>query len=83
MEIIAIVSLVSAIMALVRTGILSYVEVREVLKKYETLPATPENIEALRLELLASAEMTHAVDDPRIRAILEADGIDPEVLRIA
>lgn len=83
MEIIAIVSLVSAIMALVRTGILSYVEVREVLKKYETLPATPENIEALRLELLASAEMTQAVDDPRIRAILEADGIDPESLRIA
>ena len=82
MEIVAIVSLISAIMALTRTGILSYIEVREVIKKYEALNATPENIEALRQELLSKAQVSQAVDDPTIRAILEADGIDPETLRI-
>jgi hypothetical protein len=83
MEIMAILSLVSAIMALVRTGATTYIEIRAQMEKYETLPATPENIEALRQELLSSAKMTSALDDPRIRALLEADGIDPETLRIS
>ena len=82
MEIIAILSIVSAVMALVKTGLLSYVEIKAVLDKYQNLPATPENIEAMRLDLLTQAQVPQAVDDPRIRAILIADGIDPESLRI-
>lgn len=83
MEIMVILSIVSAVMAIVRSGALTYVEVSAKLKEYENLPATPENIEKLRQELLTEAKMTAAVDDPRIRAILIADGIDPETLRIA
>ena len=33
-------------------------------------------------QLLDKAQIQQAVDDPRIRAILTADGVDPELLRI-
>ncbi len=55
---------------------------KQVTDKYGALPATAENIEAMRLELLDKAQIQQAVDDPRIREILTADGIDPESLRI-
>lgn len=83
MEIVAIISIVSAVLALIRTGAATYVEIQGVLKKYEALPATAANIEALRQELLDNAVLADAVDDPRIREMLVADGIDPESLRLA
>lgn len=77
-----LIGVIAAAISLVKTGLLSYVEIKATLDKYAALPATPENIEAMRLELLSKAHVTEAVDDPRIREILTADGIDPESLRI-
>jgi hypothetical protein len=82
MEIMAILSIVSVVMAIVRSGAMTYIEVTGMMKKYEALPATLENIETMRQELLTAAKMTSALDDPRVRALLEADGIDPDSLRI-
>lgn len=82
MPILAILTIVQAVFALAKTGILGYLEVKSVIEKYQDKEATVENIEALRLELLSAAQVSHAVDDPRIRELLAADGIDPETLRI-
>lgn len=82
MQIMLVLGVVQLVMALVRSGMLGYLEVKDAFKKYETLEATPANIEALRQELLTKAAIGDAVDDPRIRALLIADGIDPEILRI-
>ena len=82
MEIVAILGIVQLVMALVKSGLIGYLEVKGAFEKYKDLEATPENIEALRNELLDAAHVGDAVDDPRIRKILLADGIDPEVLRI-
>ncbi len=80
--IMTIIGIVAGAMSLVRQGLLTAAEFKQVTDKYGALPATAENIEAMRLELLDKAQIQQAVDDPRIRAILAADGIDPESLRI-
>jgi len=82
MSLIAIMELVTLGIGLVKTGLLSYLEVKGVLAKYQDKAATPENVEAARQELLAAAKIPQAVDDPKIRALLEEIGVDPETLRI-
>jgi len=82
MDWVTIISLVTAGIALVKMGLLSFVEVKAVLDKYQALEATPANIEAARQELLTAAHIPQAVDDPAIRAELQKLGIDPETLRI-
>ena len=82
MSLIAIMELVTLGIGLVKTGLLSYLEVKGVLAKYQDKAATPENVEAARQELLAAAKIPQAVDDPQIRKLLEEIGVDPETLRI-
>jgi len=77
-----LIALIPTLFTIIREGVLTYVQVQGILQKYASLEPTPANIELARVELLNAAKLTHAVDDPRIRAMLEAEGIDPETLRI-
>ena len=78
MGILAIAQLVFAVLAAVKTGTMTVLEIRAMFKKYQTLQATPENIEKLRNEILDAAKRKLPKDDPAIRAQLEADGFNPE-----
>jgi len=77
-----ILMLVNLAVTLVRSGLLALADLQTLIVKYRDLPATPENQENFRQELLAKSKRPHPVDDPEIRADLLALGIDPESLRL-
>ena len=78
MGILVIAQLVFAVLAALKTGALTVLEIRAMFKKYEALQATPENIEKLRNEILDAAKRKLPKDDPAVRAQLIADGFNPE-----
>ncbi len=75
-------ALLPIIFTIVKEGTLGFLEVKNILSKYEGKEATPQNIAAAKKELLEAARLTHAVDDPRIRQLLQDAGVDPEDLRV-
>ena len=78
MGFLAILQIVMALLALVKTGTMTILEIRAMFKKYEALEATPENIEKLRNEILDSARRKLPKDNPAVRAQLIADGFNPD-----
>jgi len=65
----------------VNKGLLSAAKVKEIFTKYPENP-TPEDIEAVRLEILSEAFRGLARNDPRVKEILAAEGIDPDAIGI-
>ena len=78
MGFLAILQIVMALLALVKTGTMTILEIRAMFKKYEALEATPENIEKLRNEILDAARRKLPKDDPAVRAQLIRDGFNPD-----
>ena len=78
MGFLAILQIVMALLALVKTGTMTILEIRAMFKKYEALEATPENIEKLRNEILDSARRKLPKDNAAVRAQLIADGFNPD-----
>ncbi len=75
-----IFELLVAALAASRAGLLTLAQVKEILDRYPE--PTPENIAAARREILDAAGFGSAVDDARVRALLQELGVDPETLRI-
>ena len=78
MGFLGIVQLILAILAAIKTGAMTILELKALFKKYKDLEATPENIEKMRQEILDSARRKLPKDDPAVRAQLRKDGFDPE-----
>lgn len=79
--VLAAIQLALVVAGLVQTGLVSLAQLKVALgafgEKWATQEATPENIEAARLELLAFSGYPNALDDPYIRERLAEIGIEP------
>jgi len=70
------IMVVTALMGLVKAGLLTLAELTPIFDKYKVLPPTPANERALKNELLDLAKRTMPTADPQVIAQLGADGID-------
>jgi len=75
-------ALLPLVITLVQRFFLSTEAVKNILGSFADKPATSENIEAARKALLDAAKLSSPLDDVEIRQLLEADGINPDSLRI-
>jgi len=78
LEILALVQLFSAILSLVRQGIVGFEEVQGVFNRFKGITdPTPAEVEQLRIDLLNLAKRVEPGKRPDVLAQLKKDGIDP------